>query len=264
MYSDTGEKIERLAQTLLVIGVIASIILGIFLGSLFGKATDEPAIGIFAGVIVFTLGCISSYLSDLLLAGYGELIANTAETHRQIKTLRKEIDELKNAIAPQNKKQSVGGAPNRKEYQKSNLRRVSCGNCGYDQEYSGRCPKCGSSIKKYSRYDEAEDACEYIAPTEDYIEETAVDYKLAQIIQQKVSTFPVQKTREQLERLKQIPVHTLSPEDLAQLQYEIEACEIHLLELTEKNADRSNICPVCGTESEAHAKFCSKCGTAIQ
>ena len=84
------------------------------------------------------------------------------------------------------------------------------------------------------------------------------------MIQQKVSSFSAQKTREQLEKLKQIPIHTLTPEDLAQLQYEIETCELHLYELTGETADGNNVCPSCGTELEAHAKFCGKCGTAIK
>lgn len=112
--------------------------------------------------------------------------------------------------------------------------------------------------------DDDDDACEHIDPTKDNVEENAVDYRLAQMIQQKVSTLSAQKTKEQLEKLKQIPAHTLSPKDLVQLQYEIEACEIHLLELGEGTADASNVCPSCGTALEAHARFCSKCGTAIQ
>ena len=113
-------------------------------------------------------------------------------------------------------------------------------------------------------YEEDEDTYEDIEPTEEGIEEITVDYELAQMIQQKVSSFSAQKTREQLEKLKQIPIHTLTPEDLAQLQYEIETCELHLYELTGETADGNNVCPSCGTELEAHAKFCGKCGTAIK
>ena len=109
-----------------------------------------------------------------------------------------------------------------------------------------------------------EDEEQYIEPTEDNDEEIIVDYELAQMIQQKVSTFSAQKTRAQLEKLKLIPTHTLSSEDLIQLQYEIETCELHLYELTGETADGNNVCLSCGTELEAHAKFCSKCGTAIK
>lgn len=113
-------------------------------------------------------------------------------------------------------------------------------------------------------YEDNEDSYELVEPTEVSSDEITVDYEFAQMIQQKVSMFSVQKTKEQLERLKQIPTHTLSPEDFSQLQYEIETCELHLYELTGETPDGNNICPSCGTELEAHAKFCSKCGTAIK
>lgn len=121
-----------------------------------------------------------------------------------------------------------------------------------------------TSVGTNCEYEEGEDTYEYIEPTEEVIEEITVDYELAQMIQQKVSSFSVQKTREQLEKLKQIPVHTLTLEDLARLQFEIETCELHLFELTGETADGNNVCPSCGTELEAHAKFCGKCGTAIK
>ena len=113
-------------------------------------------------------------------------------------------------------------------------------------------------------YEENEDTYEFVEPTEVSSDEITVDYGLAQMIQQKVSMFSVQKTKELLEKLKQIPTHTLLPEDFAQLQYEIETCELHLFELTGETAVGNNICPSCGTELEAHAKFCGKCGTAIK
>lgn len=121
-----------------------------------------------------------------------------------------------------------------------------------------------SSVGTNYGHEEVEDAYKYIEATEEGIEKITVDYELAQMIQQKVSSFSAQKTREQLEKLRQIPMHTLTPEDLAQLQFEIETCELHFFELTCETADRNNVCPSCGTELEAHAKFCDKCGTAIK
>lgn len=121
-----------------------------------------------------------------------------------------------------------------------------------------------SSVGTNYGHEEVEDAYKYIEPTEEGIEKITVDYELAQMIQQKVSSFSAQKTKEQLEKLRQIPMHTLTPEDLAQLQFEIETCELHLFELTGETADGNNVCPSCGTELEAHAKFCDKCGTAIK
>ena len=68
-------------------------------------------------------------------------------------------------------------------------------------------------------YDDEDDVDSYDAePIESVDEELIIDYELAQMIQQKVSSYSVEKTREQLEKLKQIPTHSLCPEDLAQLQ----------------------------------------------
>ena len=68
-------------------------------------------------------------------------------------------------------------------------------------------------------YDDEDDVDSYDAePIESVDEELTIDYELAQMIQQKVSSYSVEKTREQLEKLNQIPTHSLCPEDLAQLQ----------------------------------------------
>lgn len=122
----------------------------------------------------------------------------------------------------------------------------------------------GSVAETDCEYEDNEVPYGFIESTEDSSDEITVDCELAQMIQQKVSTFSVQKTKEQLEKLKQIPTNTLLPEDLAHLQYEIEMCEIHLFELTGETADGSAVCPACGAELEANAKFCGKCGAALQ
>lgn len=103
-----------------------------------------------------------------------------------------------------------------------------------------------------------------VEPIENVEKELGIDYELAQMIQQKVSSFSAEKTREQLEKLKQISTHSLCPADLAQLQYEIETCELHLFELTGEALGGGLICPSCGSELEANARFCGKCGASIK
>lgn len=99
---------------------------------------------------------------------------------------------------------------------------------------------------------------------ENVTEYMSVDFELAQMVQQKVSAFSVEKTKEQIEKLKQVPTYSLTPQDLAQLKYEIEICELHLFELTGENPNSFNVCPSCGAELEANAKFCGECGTSIK
>lgn len=92
----------------------------------------------------------------------------------------------------------------------------------------------------------------------------AVDFKLAQFIQQKVAGFSAEETKEQLDKLNQISTDDFSPLEIAQLQYEIEVCELHLFELTGKTQDGVSICPYCKGELEPNAKFCGKCGASIE
>ena len=80
--------------------------------------------------------------------------------------------------------------------------------------------------------DDEDEFCtdENAAHAEIIVDET-IDYNLAQMIQQKVAAFSVEETREALQKLKGVPEYSLSAEELAQLHYEIYACELHLFEL---------------------------------
>lgn len=93
-----------------------------------------------------------------------------------------------------------------------------------------------------SDYEEPEEDYKYDSSAENNVKELSLDFDLVQMIQQKVSTFSAEKTREQLEKLEHISTHARAPKDLAQLQYEIEACEIHLFELTSETADGCSVC----------------------
>lgn len=98
MYTSTGEKILGLAQIMLIVGIILSVIFGFLIGMMVPAITydeDAATAAFFVGVIVAAIGCLVSYLSYLLLAGYGELIDNTYETHRSVEQLRKDYTKFK-------------------------------------------------------------------------------------------------------------------------------------------------------------------------
>lgn len=89
------------------------------------------------------------------------------------------------------------------------------------------------SAGQYDEYTDDEDkfySDENAAHTEIVVDET-IDYNLAQMIQQKVAAFSVEETKEALQKLRGIPEYSLSAEELAQLHYEIDTCELHLFEL---------------------------------
>lgn len=121
MYSETGEKIQNLAKTLLVLGIIANLILGIVIGGIVIEATYETGAGLFVGLIIIILGCISSYLSYLFLAGYGELIANTAENTSQTKAVLKELKSMQVSNAPKTKIQKLQSKSRQKKQPPQNV-----------------------------------------------------------------------------------------------------------------------------------------------
>ena len=77
MYKDTGKKILGLANTICIIGIVISCI-----GGLVVMASDEDMI--IVGLLAAALGSLGSWLGSLLLAGFGELIANTAEIRNML------------------------------------------------------------------------------------------------------------------------------------------------------------------------------------
>ena len=87
-----------------------------------------------------------------------------------------------------------------------------------------------------SPYDEyADDADEFYmdenALSSESVADETIDYNLAQMIQQKVAAFSVEETKEALQKLRGVPKYILSAEELTQLHYEIDTCELHLFEL---------------------------------
>ncbi len=85
MFSNIGGKIKMLAKVLFWIGVIGSVIIGgIFLISPRGTATFNYSYGystqvssVLAGIIFIFLGFLLSWISSMLLYGFGQLIENS-------------------------------------------------------------------------------------------------------------------------------------------------------------------------------------------
>ena len=81
MFENIGEKIKGLAKVICVIGIIISVIFGLY----FLAGEENPA-----GVIFMLIGPIASWASTLVLYGFGELIDRTTEISKDIKDLHKE------------------------------------------------------------------------------------------------------------------------------------------------------------------------------
>jgi len=70
MFNNIGDKIKTVAQTLCWIGIIISIILGIFL------IVDNDGSAL-TGVLVMVLGSISSWIGSFVTYGFGQLVENS-------------------------------------------------------------------------------------------------------------------------------------------------------------------------------------------
>lgn len=73
MFENIGRKIMVLAQVLAWIGIVISIIVGLFLIS----SNKEELVG--TGVAVLFLGSLGSWIGSFLLYGFGRLIDNSEE-----------------------------------------------------------------------------------------------------------------------------------------------------------------------------------------
>ncbi len=91
MFKDIGNKIKSVASTVYSINlVITSLVaVGLFV-SVFSRLSDDGDgligffFGLFVGGIAFALGFLWSWLSVILLYGYGDLIAKTTDIHRMM------------------------------------------------------------------------------------------------------------------------------------------------------------------------------------
>lgn len=93
--------------------------------------------------------------------------------------------------------------------------------------------------------------------------ETSVDFYVTEQIQSRISGLSADETKERLTKLQTLAQGYLSAQEKAEIQFEIDTCEIHYFDLTGCTIDGANICPNCGDELEDGAAFCGKCGTKL-
>lgn len=96
MFNNIGRKIKILAEIITIIGIILSCILGISLFGLLGETELW-----FLGIITIAVGILFSWLTTLLLYGFGQLVENTSMLVKlQSKTIdsRKETENIGECI----------------------------------------------------------------------------------------------------------------------------------------------------------------------
>ena len=83
MFDNIGKKIQNVAKVICWIGIIASIYTGI---SILYSSFNYSYFGyqVFVGPIVGILGCLLSWLSSLLIYGFGKLVEDTEAIRNNI------------------------------------------------------------------------------------------------------------------------------------------------------------------------------------
>ncbi len=72
MYDRIGKKIKGLANALMIIGIVLSVISGCIM------IADSHSL-ILPGLIVIIVGCLGAWLGNLVLYGFGELVDKTCD-----------------------------------------------------------------------------------------------------------------------------------------------------------------------------------------
>ncbi len=98
MFDNIGGKIKGLAKIVCYFGIAMSVITGIIVFSVFAAQDDAELVGIgfLVSAIIIGFGILVSWLSTILLYGYGQLIENSdilVESSAKAKKIKQKILE---------------------------------------------------------------------------------------------------------------------------------------------------------------------------
>ena len=156
MYKNVGERIAKLAEILTVIIVVSTILIGICLFIIIGKW-----IGLLCGLTYVLIGAIAAWVSNLILAGFGDLIVSNRAILESTKECVEAIKKSYNSIVTTpiqsiNTKSTAetsivipADKNNGIDMNASNENiTINCPNCGASQNANRQfCNKCGTSFK---------------------------------------------------------------------------------------------------------------------
>ena len=132
MFDNIGSKIKSLAMILFILGVIASFVFEIYFFLL-----EEGILG----VCYWFLGLIASYLSALLLYGFGEIITKLTEIEKNTGANYKSQEHYTEDWTNSDSKKTSG-------YVNPENRTVICANCSCKQPATRTtCWHCGARLE---------------------------------------------------------------------------------------------------------------------
>ncbi len=135
MFENIGSKIKKLAKVLSIIGIIVSVIIGLYIMS---KSDGESPL-FFIGFLVAIIGSILSWVSGFFVYGFGELIIKTQEIAQNTRPKNNSTKPMwVKSEALQNDSESP--VPNVQP---------SCSLKSHSQVSIFRCGKCGNMITHY-------------------------------------------------------------------------------------------------------------------
>lgn len=113
MFDDIGKKIKGLSNVLFWVGTVASTILGIaVMGFLSSRLRgSEQGIAIFVGILLIAVAIFISWISSILLYGYGELIDSNQRILHEMGTLGKKVEKLEHVGGQEMKTSGTTGKP---------------------------------------------------------------------------------------------------------------------------------------------------------
>lgn len=131
MFDNIGSKIKSFAQVVTIIGIVASVILGIIFMANAG----------FIGLVVMLIGILMSWISSFITYGFGQLIENSDEMIRLMKG-----DDIK-----QIKKNLQNEHSNTPDNTDDNEKGTLCPHCERritipDDAVNAYCPWCNKKI----------------------------------------------------------------------------------------------------------------------
>ncbi len=127
MFKNIGGKIKWLAETVCLLGIVISVLSGIYL-----IAADETL----AGVLVMLLGSFASWIGSFFTYGFGQLIENSDILVEQGK-------QKGNAPIASSEKKTAPIAPAEKKEENNKTHTWRCSRCG-NLITSEPCPHCNA------------------------------------------------------------------------------------------------------------------------
>ena len=125
MYDNIGTKIKDVAIAFCIIGIIASVVLGIFL-------MDGAVIG---GLLVMVIGSLFSWLSSFPLYGFGEMIDKLSAIEENTRGGKSKAKNNTNALA---KASNSNSKKNNSAFKEKAV---------FEDEYMDVvCPECGETL----------------------------------------------------------------------------------------------------------------------